>query len=101
MFDRPTSRNQSIVELTANFAAHSASGFLNLELGIMHQDIAPRNLLIDPGTDKIILFDFDWAANGKEVYEIVETMCLVLSSHFTRSSQRIHIPRAFLTVTEI
>ncbi|KAJ5143656.1 uncharacterized protein N7515_002443 [Penicillium bovifimosum] len=40
--------------------------FLNLELGIMHQDIAPRNLLIDPDTDKIILFDFDWAANGKE-----------------------------------
>ncbi|KAJ5754186.1 uncharacterized protein N7511_008339 [Penicillium nucicola] len=40
--------------------------FLNLELGIMHQDIAPRNLLIDPETDKIILFDFDWATNGKE-----------------------------------
>ncbi|KAJ5129817.1 uncharacterized protein N7515_005856 [Penicillium bovifimosum] len=32
----------------------------------MHQDIAPRNLLIDPDTYKIILFDFDWAANGKE-----------------------------------
>ncbi|KAL5339675.1 hypothetical protein BJX70DRAFT_407981 [Aspergillus crustosus] len=40
--------------------------FLNLELGIMHQDIAPRNLLVDPETDKIIPFDFDWAANGKE-----------------------------------
>ncbi|KAJ5420535.1 hypothetical protein N7465_003054 [Penicillium sp. CMV-2018d] len=40
--------------------------FLNLELGIMHQDIAPRNLLVDPETDDIILFDFDWAANGKE-----------------------------------
>ncbi|KAJ5333668.1 uncharacterized protein N7506_007451 [Penicillium brevicompactum] len=38
---------------------------LNLEYGIMHQDIAPRNLLIDE-TDNIILFDFDWAANGKE-----------------------------------
>ncbi|CAG8285577.1 unnamed protein product [Penicillium nalgiovense] len=33
--------------------------FLNLELGIIHQDIAPRNLLVDPETDKIILFDFD------------------------------------------
>ncbi|KAJ5742522.1 uncharacterized protein N7511_011330 [Penicillium nucicola] len=32
----------------------------------MHQDIAPRNLLIDPETDKIILFDFDWATNEKE-----------------------------------
>ncbi|KAJ5573876.1 uncharacterized protein N7459_008303 [Penicillium hispanicum] len=40
--------------------------FLNLELGIMHQDIAPRNLLVDPDTHKIILFDFDWAAHGKD-----------------------------------
>ncbi|KAB8270902.1 hypothetical protein BDV30DRAFT_228548 [Aspergillus minisclerotigenes] len=40
--------------------------FLNLELGIMHQDIAPGNLLIDPDTHKIFLFDFDWAANGKK-----------------------------------
>ncbi|KAJ5473419.1 hypothetical protein N7475_002985 [Penicillium sp. IBT 31633x] len=38
--------------------------FLNLELGIMHQDIAPRNLLIDPCTHKIVLFDFDRAASG-------------------------------------
>ena len=40
--------------------------FLNLELGIMHQDIAPRNLLIDPDTNKILLFDFNWAVSGKE-----------------------------------
>lgn len=40
--------------------------FLNLELGIMHQDIAPRNLLIDPDTHKILLLDFDWAACGKK-----------------------------------
>ena len=40
--------------------------FLNLELGIMHQDIAPRNLFVDPGTDNILLFDFDWAAIGKQ-----------------------------------
>lgn len=39
--------------------------FLNLDLGIMHQDIAARNLLIDPDTQKILLFDFDWAACGK------------------------------------
>lgn len=37
--------------------------FLNLELGIRHQDIAPRNLLIDPETHEIRLFDFDWAAH--------------------------------------
>ena len=40
--------------------------FLNPELGIMHQDIAPRNLLIDPNTNKILLFDFNWAAQGKK-----------------------------------
>jgi hypothetical protein len=28
----------------------------------MHQDIAPRNLLIDPDAHKLLLFDFDWAA---------------------------------------
>ncbi|KAL4810483.1 hypothetical protein BDV18DRAFT_156843 [Aspergillus unguis] len=39
--------------------------FLNLELGVMHQDIAPRNLLIDSETDKILLFDFNWAAHGE------------------------------------
>ncbi|OKL61750.1 hypothetical protein UA08_02894 [Talaromyces atroroseus] len=40
--------------------------FLNLELGIMHQNIAPRNLLIDPDTNKLSLFDFNWAACGKK-----------------------------------
>ncbi|KAJ5109561.1 hypothetical protein N7532_002206 [Penicillium argentinense] len=40
--------------------------FLNLKLGIVHQNIAPRNLLVDPETDNILLFDFDWAANGTE-----------------------------------
>ncbi|KAJ5372928.1 hypothetical protein N7517_004934 [Penicillium concentricum] len=40
--------------------------FLNLEYGIMHQDIAPRNLLIDPRTHKILLFDFDRAACGEK-----------------------------------
>ncbi|CVL09176.1 uncharacterized protein FMAN_15440 [Fusarium mangiferae] len=35
---------------------------LNLEYGIMHQDIAPRNLLIDESTDSIMLFDFNFAA---------------------------------------
>lgn len=41
--------------------------FLNPELGIMHQDIAPRNLLIDPDTNKILLFDFNWAVSRKEL----------------------------------
>lgn len=40
--------------------------FLNLELGIMHQDIAPRNLLVDPDTHKLLLFDWNWVACGKK-----------------------------------
>jgi hypothetical protein len=36
--------------------------YLNLELGIVHQDIALRHLLIDSITNKIRLFDFDRAA---------------------------------------
>lgn len=39
--------------------------FLNLELGVIHQDIAPRNLLLDPDRQKVVLFDFDRAAHGK------------------------------------
>ncbi|KAF5551129.1 kinase [Fusarium phyllophilum] len=35
---------------------------LNLEYGIAHQDIAPRNLLIDEPKDSIMLFDFNFAA---------------------------------------
>lgn len=31
---------------------------LNCKFGIIHQDIAPRNLSIDPATDDLIVFDF-------------------------------------------
>lgn len=34
---------------------------LNLKFGIVHQDIAPRNLLIDPVTDTLQIFDFSCA----------------------------------------
>lgn len=40
--------------------------FLNGELGIMHQDIALRNLLIDSDTHKVRLLDFDRAAQGNK-----------------------------------
>ncbi|CAI7578209.1 unnamed protein product [Penicillium discolor] len=74
--------------------------FLNLELGIMHQDIAPRNLLVDPETDKLLLFDFDWAANGKDY--LLDGRDDVSSVVFTlyEISQTIHILRAFLTGAE-
>ncbi|EAQ87783.1 hypothetical protein CHGG_04402 [Chaetomium globosum CBS 148.51] len=35
---------------------------LNLRYGIAHQDIVPRNLLVDESTDNIMLFDFDYSA---------------------------------------
>ena len=67
--------------------------FLNLELGIMHQYIAPQNLLVDPETDKLLLFDFDWAANGKDylldgrddVSSVVFTLYEIITNdtHFT------------------
>ena len=35
---------------------------LNLNIGIAHQDVAPRNLLIDDKTDSLMIFDFDFSA---------------------------------------
>jgi len=35
--------------------------YLNLRCGIMHQDIAPRNLLVNSNTDDVVLFDFNLA----------------------------------------
>ncbi|GAB7341116.1 hypothetical protein MBLNU457_7424t1 [Dothideomycetes sp. NU457] len=34
---------------------------LNLKYGIMHHDIAARNLLVNPSTDDVVLFDFNYA----------------------------------------
>lgn len=49
---------------------------LNLRFGIEHQDIAPRNLVVDEATDNIMLFDFNCSAriggplrNGESVYD--------------------------------
>ncbi|KAK4548580.1 hypothetical protein LTR36_009490 [Oleoguttula mirabilis] len=35
---------------------------LNLKFGIMHQDIASRNLLVNPKTDALVLFDFNYSS---------------------------------------
>ena len=70
--------------------------FLNLELGIMHQDIAPRNLLIDSDTDKILLFDFNWAACGKtrllEGRDDVTAVVFALYELITNDTQFANIP---------
>lgn len=34
---------------------------LNLKYGIVHQDVAARNLLVDPKTDALMLFDFNYS----------------------------------------
>ncbi|KAK4041692.1 kinase-like domain-containing protein [Parachaetomium inaequale] len=39
-----------------------AVDYLNYTLGIVHHDMAPRNLFIDPATDTLVLFDFGVAA---------------------------------------
>ncbi|OIW22801.1 hypothetical protein CONLIGDRAFT_586688 [Coniochaeta ligniaria NRRL 30616] len=42
---------------------------LNLKYGIVHQDIAPRNLLVDDETDTLMLFDFNYSARiGTQAY---------------------------------
>ncbi|EXV01836.1 protein kinase-like domain protein [Metarhizium robertsii] len=35
---------------------------LNLKYGIAHQDVAPRNLVVDPNTNAIMVFDFNYSA---------------------------------------
>lgn len=35
---------------------------LNLKYGLQHQDVAARNLLVDPETDRLMIFDFNWTA---------------------------------------
>ncbi|KAK4038569.1 hypothetical protein C8A01DRAFT_47835 [Parachaetomium inaequale] len=46
---------------------------LNLKYGIIHQDIAHRNLIIDPNRDSIVLIDFNLACRGVLVslYEFI------------------------------
>ncbi|KAF5714649.1 kinase-like domain-containing protein [Fusarium globosum] len=39
---------------------------LNLNLGVAHQDIAPRNLLVDETADSIIIFDFNFSVRVGE-----------------------------------
>ncbi|KAI0839400.1 kinase-like domain-containing protein [Hypoxylon sp. FL0890] len=42
---------------------------LNFKYGIVHQDIAPRNLLVDPETDALMVFDFGYSGRIGEYYD--------------------------------
>ncbi|KAF2423730.1 hypothetical protein EJ08DRAFT_652608 [Tothia fuscella] len=83
----------------------SVVDFLNLELGIMHQDIAPRNIFIDSATQGIRLFEFDWAARGKlglmdgrdDVTGVIYTLYEVI----TGNDEHTHIPHWERDVKEV
>jgi hypothetical protein len=81
--------------------------YLNFDLGIMHQDIAPRNLLVDPETDNLLLFDFDRAARigqpscfpeRNDVNGVIFTLYEIVSQddHFRRVEHREQDPDAVL-----
>lgn len=72
----------------------------NLKHGILHQDIARRNLLIDPSTDSIILIDFNlatrvgvkknayWGSEGEMDWgDDVRAVMFFLYRYITRTSQ--------------
>lgn len=84
--------------------------YLNLELGIIHQDIAPRNLLLDPATNKLLLFDFDRAvrvsdkealANGRDDVSGVAFTIYELVTNDTRLSGVPHWDRTIDIVQNI
>ncbi|KFY08690.1 hypothetical protein V492_06012 [Pseudogymnoascus sp. VKM F-4246] len=73
--------------------------YLNFELGIAHQDIAPGNLLVEPETDNLLLFDFDRAARvnhtsclpeRNDVKGVIFTLYEIVSQddHFRRVEHR-------------
>ncbi|KAI3527552.1 hypothetical protein CSPX01_16873 [Colletotrichum filicis] len=70
---------------------------LNLKHGIMHQDIAARNLLVDPSTDSLQLFDFNFSGriggpcyieNRNDVNGVIFTLYEII----TRDDHFRHVP---------
>ncbi|KAK2591292.1 hypothetical protein QQS21_011010 [Conoideocrella luteorostrata] len=70
---------------------------LNLSLGVAHQDVSPRNILIDESTDMIMLFDFNFSARiGRPGYSeprndvkgVVFTMYEVITRDKARREMR-------------
>ncbi|APA08479.1 hypothetical protein SS1G_02174 [Sclerotinia sclerotiorum 1980 UF-70] len=72
--------------------------FLNLNLGVMHQDIEPRHLLIDPDTQKLLLFDFDQASCGmKRLWEGRDDISCVVFTIYELITNDSHYARMFRT----
>lgn len=70
---------------------------LNLRLGVVHQDVAARNILIDEVTDTLMLFDFNFSAriNGPGYFEprndvkgVVFTLYEVITRDKARQEKR-------------
>lgn len=69
---------------------------LNLTYGVAHQDVAPRNLLLDESADNIMLFDFNFSAriggehhweDRKDVKGLVFTMYELITRDASFRSQ--------------
>lgn len=77
--------------------------YLNFDLGIAHQDIAPRNLLVDPKTDNLLLFDFDRAARigQPSCFPPSGTMSAASFSLCTKLSRKMTISGAWNTENRI
>lgn len=70
---------------------------LNFKFGIAHQDVAPRNILIDEVTDSLMLFDFDFSARmgnmgfsepRNDVKGVVFTMFEIITQDSARRDKR-------------
>ena len=69
--------------------------FLNYKLGITHNDMAPRNLFIDPSTDDLILFDFNYSE--RTGYMDGRGGCMIMRS----MKERNDVKGAVMTVHEL
>lgn len=69
---------------------------LNLKFGIVHQDIAPRNLLINPDTDTLLIFDF--SCSGKLGWRGEEKINFSNHGHF-RSDLKAVVATVYEVIT--
>lgn len=79
---------------------------LNLKYGIAHQDVAARNLVIDPSTDDLLLFDFNFSAGigGKEYFQVrndVTGVVFTIYEIITRDEKFTEVPHEEQTTTPI